>query len=190
MAVGLGASTSLVFMIVLLFCLTDLPTVLASPTGPLLQIYYQATRSMAGVSTYQECTCRTGLTDRSGHGPRHFQPHGHGLCHPGLDDGCESYCSCFRQGPRFRSPVKVFARGASDSQSPGLVHQLCVGLDRDFRSYLSVDNCKSVDVSSNADRLQILDPLWRSTRSFPRRSYSCRSATLYPVGLVPRPSSI
>jgi hypothetical protein len=105
MAVGLGASTSLVFMIVLLFCLTDLPTVLASPTGPLLQIYYQATRSMAGVSTYQECTCRTGLTDRSGHGPRHFQPHGHGLCHPGLDDGCESYCSCFRQGPRFRSPV-------------------------------------------------------------------------------------
>ncbi|RSH85658.1 hypothetical protein EHS25_003798 [Saitozyma podzolica] len=50
MAVGLGASTSLVFMIVLLFCLTDLPTVLASPTGPLLQIYYQATRSMAGAT--------------------------------------------------------------------------------------------------------------------------------------------
>lgn len=49
-AVALGSSTSLVFIIVLLFCLKDLDAVISSGTGPLLQIYYQATNSQVGVS--------------------------------------------------------------------------------------------------------------------------------------------
>lgn len=48
MAVGLGAVTSWIFMVVLLFCLRDFEAVLASPTGPILTIYYQATSSLAG----------------------------------------------------------------------------------------------------------------------------------------------
>lgn len=48
-AVALGSSTAFVFIIVLLFCLRDLPTVITAATGPLLQIYYQATSSKAGV---------------------------------------------------------------------------------------------------------------------------------------------
>jgi hypothetical protein len=49
-AVALGSSTSLIFTIVLLFCLRDLDTVISAATGPLLQIYYQATENKAGVS--------------------------------------------------------------------------------------------------------------------------------------------
>ncbi|TXT12748.1 uncharacterized protein COLE_03158 [Cutaneotrichosporon oleaginosum] len=49
MAVGLGTVTSWIFMVVLLFCLTDFETVAAAPYGPLLTIYYQATASLTGV---------------------------------------------------------------------------------------------------------------------------------------------
>ncbi|BEJ14245.1 hypothetical protein CspHIS471_0400120 [Cutaneotrichosporon sp. HIS471] len=48
MAVGLGTITSWIFMVVLLFCLTDFDAVAASPNGPLLTIYHQATGSLAG----------------------------------------------------------------------------------------------------------------------------------------------
>jgi amino acid transporter len=50
-AVLMGAGTSWVFMIVLLFCLTSFDEVLeATATGPLLTIYYQATRSKVGAT--------------------------------------------------------------------------------------------------------------------------------------------
>lgn len=39
-------------MVVLLFSLKDFDTVLTSTTGPLLQIYYQATESRTGVRQY------------------------------------------------------------------------------------------------------------------------------------------
>lgn len=48
LAVCMGASLSLVLLIVFLFCLTDYDQVVNSATGPLLQILYQATRSRAG----------------------------------------------------------------------------------------------------------------------------------------------
>lgn len=51
-AVILGAVTSWVYLVALLFCLHDFDTVLTSATGPLLQIYYQATSSRAGVSVW------------------------------------------------------------------------------------------------------------------------------------------
>lgn len=50
LAVVLGAVTSWIFMVVLLFCIRDFEAVVAAPTGPLLQIYYQATNNRAGVS--------------------------------------------------------------------------------------------------------------------------------------------
>lgn len=49
LAVILGAVTSWIFMVVLLFCIRDFEAVVAAPTGPLLQIYYQATNSRVGV---------------------------------------------------------------------------------------------------------------------------------------------
>lgn len=49
-AVALGSSTAFIFIIVLLFCLNDLDTVISAATGPLLQIYYQATNSRAGAT--------------------------------------------------------------------------------------------------------------------------------------------
>lgn len=51
-AVAMGSVTSFFFMIVLLFCLSSFTDVLESgaTTGPLLTIYYQATRSKVGVS--------------------------------------------------------------------------------------------------------------------------------------------
>ena len=54
MAIIMGASTSFVFMIILLLCIRDYDAVVASATGPILQIYYQATSSQAGVSTHFE----------------------------------------------------------------------------------------------------------------------------------------
>lgn len=51
-AVGLGSVTAWIFMIVLLFSLRDFEAVAAAPTGPLLQIYYQSTNSLAGVSRH------------------------------------------------------------------------------------------------------------------------------------------
>lgn len=47
----MGAVTSWIFMVVLLFCLADFDAVIAAANGPLLEIYYQSTRSMVGVST-------------------------------------------------------------------------------------------------------------------------------------------
>lgn len=47
-AILLGASTSWIFLLVLLFCLADIDSVTSSASGPLLQIYYQATNSRAG----------------------------------------------------------------------------------------------------------------------------------------------
>ncbi|KLT39143.1 gaba permease [Cutaneotrichosporon oleaginosum] len=50
-AVLMGAATSWVFMVVLLFCLSSFTEVLeATATGPLLMIYYQATRSKVGAT--------------------------------------------------------------------------------------------------------------------------------------------
>ncbi|BEI80392.1 hypothetical protein CcaverHIS002_0109210 [Cutaneotrichosporon cavernicola] len=50
-AVLMGAGTSWIFMIVLLFCLSSFKGVLeATSTGPLLEIYYQATRSKVGAT--------------------------------------------------------------------------------------------------------------------------------------------
>jgi hypothetical protein len=50
LAVFLGALSSWIFVLVLLFCLTDFTEVIESSAGPLLTIYYQATRSMAGAT--------------------------------------------------------------------------------------------------------------------------------------------
>ncbi|KLT42444.1 amino acid transporter [Cutaneotrichosporon oleaginosum] len=50
LAIVLGAATSWVFMIVILFSLQDFDTVLSATTGPLLQIYYQATSSRVGAT--------------------------------------------------------------------------------------------------------------------------------------------
>lgn len=50
MAIALGAVTSWIFMVVLLFCLRDFEAVLASPSGALLTIYNQATSSLVGAT--------------------------------------------------------------------------------------------------------------------------------------------
>lgn len=49
-AVALGSVTSFCFVIVLLFTLKDIDTVISSASGPLLQIYYQATSSRTGAT--------------------------------------------------------------------------------------------------------------------------------------------
>lgn len=49
-AVALGSITAWIFNVVLLFSLSDFEAMAAAPTGPLLQIYYQSTNSLAGVS--------------------------------------------------------------------------------------------------------------------------------------------
>lgn len=49
-AVLLGASTSWIFLLVLLFVVSDIDTVIDSTTGPLLQIYYQATSNRTGAT--------------------------------------------------------------------------------------------------------------------------------------------
>jgi len=48
LAVLIGATSSFAFLVVLLFCMTDIDAVLASPAGALLEILYQATNSRAG----------------------------------------------------------------------------------------------------------------------------------------------
>lgn len=48
MAVILGSCTSWIFILVLLFVLTDIDSVIDGPGGPLLTIYYQATSNQAG----------------------------------------------------------------------------------------------------------------------------------------------
>lgn len=50
-AVGLGAVTSWIFLVILVLVIKDLDKVISSPAGPLLEIYLQATRSPAGVRT-------------------------------------------------------------------------------------------------------------------------------------------
>ena len=50
LAVMLGATTSWIFVLVLLFVLKDFQTVIDSPTGPLLQIYYQALNNRTGAT--------------------------------------------------------------------------------------------------------------------------------------------
>ncbi|KLT45653.1 amino acid transporter [Cutaneotrichosporon oleaginosum] len=49
-AVALGSVTAWIFMVVILFALSDFEAVAAAPTGPLLQIYYQSTNSLAGAT--------------------------------------------------------------------------------------------------------------------------------------------
>lgn len=49
-AVLLGASTSWIFLVVLLFVLKDFDAVISSPAGSLIEIYYQATSSRAGAT--------------------------------------------------------------------------------------------------------------------------------------------
>ncbi|KAB5590561.1 Choline transporter [Ceratobasidium theobromae] len=48
LAVLIGATSGFAFLIVLLFCLTDVDAVIASPAGALLEIIYQATGSRVG----------------------------------------------------------------------------------------------------------------------------------------------
>ncbi|TXT04786.1 hypothetical protein VHUM_04054 [Vanrija humicola] len=50
LAIALGAVTGWLFLVVLLLCLKDIDAVIASPTGPLLAIYQQATNSAAGAT--------------------------------------------------------------------------------------------------------------------------------------------
>lgn len=88
-AVLLGSSTSWIFTVVLLFCLKDLDTVISAATGPLLQIYYQATNNVAGVSTSCALLCR--LANLSGHLPSLHQPRGHVRRLPGCHDRCLAY---------------------------------------------------------------------------------------------------
>lgn len=49
-AVLLGAATSWLFVVVLLFCMTDIDTVISTTAGPLLEIYYQGTSSRVGAT--------------------------------------------------------------------------------------------------------------------------------------------
>ncbi|CAD6959845.1 unnamed protein product [Tilletia laevis] len=51
LAVAIGASSSFIVLIVLLFVLTDLDAVIESGSGPLLQIIYQATRNSGAAVT-------------------------------------------------------------------------------------------------------------------------------------------
>ncbi|KAG8694058.1 hypothetical protein FRC09_010087 [Ceratobasidium sp. 395] len=48
LAVLIGATSSFAFLVVLLFCLTDIDAVITSPAGALLEIIYQATSSRVG----------------------------------------------------------------------------------------------------------------------------------------------
>jgi len=50
LAVLLGSFTSWIFIVVLLFVLKDFDLVISAPTGPLLQIYYQAVNNRAGAT--------------------------------------------------------------------------------------------------------------------------------------------
>jgi len=50
LAITLGSLTSWIFVIVLLFVMTDIDGVISSAAGPLLTIYYQATTSRAGAT--------------------------------------------------------------------------------------------------------------------------------------------
>lgn len=57
MAIGMGAVTSWIFMVIILFCLRDFEAVIGSPLGALLEIYYQATASRAGVRLHLRNLC-------------------------------------------------------------------------------------------------------------------------------------
>ena len=46
--VGIGLSTGFIFLMILLFVLKDVNTVISSPAGPVLQIFYDATGNRAG----------------------------------------------------------------------------------------------------------------------------------------------
>lgn len=50
MAIAMGAVTSWIFMVVILFCLRDFDAVIGSPVGALLEIYVQATENRAGAT--------------------------------------------------------------------------------------------------------------------------------------------
>jgi hypothetical protein len=77
----------------LLFCLTDFTEVIESSAGPLLTIYYQATRSMAGATCLlmfnvlcewrQVTGYRSASRSLTCMGRRH---HSHGIRHSGSHD--------------------------------------------------------------------------------------------------------
>lgn len=50
LAISIGSVTGWLFLVILLLCLTDLQAVMEASTGPLIEIYRQATGSDAGVS--------------------------------------------------------------------------------------------------------------------------------------------
>ncbi|KAI5480288.1 glycoside hydrolase family 16 protein [Pseudohyphozyma bogoriensis] len=50
LAVLMGAATSWLFVIIVLFCMTNIDDVISAAQGPLLTIYYQATKSRAGAT--------------------------------------------------------------------------------------------------------------------------------------------
>ena len=87
MAVILGASTSWIFTIVLLFVMTDVELAISSTAGPLLEIYYQATRSRAGVSLIPRIDSRRSRMNAVlGSMSVDVQRNGNVLCRPRLDD--------------------------------------------------------------------------------------------------------
>ncbi|RGP73097.1 hypothetical protein FLONG3_6412 [Fusarium longipes] len=50
-AVGVGGTTGTIFILVMLFCLTDLPSIVATKTGlPIVELIFQATGSRAGTT--------------------------------------------------------------------------------------------------------------------------------------------
>ncbi|GAA5917371.1 hypothetical protein JCM6882_006341 [Rhodosporidiobolus microsporus] len=53
LAVVVGASSSFVFLMVLLFCMTDVTAVIESPAGSLITTMYQSTQSVAGAICLQ-----------------------------------------------------------------------------------------------------------------------------------------
>ncbi|KAJ4007598.1 hypothetical protein NW752_010264 [Fusarium irregulare] len=50
-AVGVGGTTGTIFVLVMLFCLTDLPSIVATTTGmPIVELIFQSTNSRAGTT--------------------------------------------------------------------------------------------------------------------------------------------
>jgi amino acid transporter len=67
-AVLIGASSSFVFLICLLFSMQDVDLVNSSPAGALLETMYQATSSRAGAVCLQVSRARVSLGKRNGNG--------------------------------------------------------------------------------------------------------------------------
>lgn len=119
MAVILGSITSWIFILILLFVMTDIDGVIAGAGGPLLTIYFQATSNKEGAvcllifNVVAMCACFP-LNRCLVSSWLALQ----GVCHARSDDNRQPGLPVFRERSRLCASEPVPCPGQSNAQGP------------------------------------------------------------------------